>query len=199
MGVEQKIRTEINAVKKSSLREWTESIAIAFVLAMIVRTFLVQAYKIPTASMVPTLIPGDKIFVSKVVYGPRLPILGVRLPGLRKPVRGDVVVFIEPTERKKVYVKRLIGLPGDTVEIKYGSIYINGKVVSDERISKNFYYNDGPFGEGEITVPVGYIYVLGDNSANSYDGRKFGFVPYKDLLGEAMVIWWPVKRIGVVR
>lgn len=185
--------------KKGVIREWIESIVIAFVLAMLVRTFLVQAYKIPTASMVPSLIPGDKIFVSKIVYGPRIPLLGARLPGLRKPKRGDVVVFIEPTERKKVYVKRLIAFPGEKVEIKYGSIYINDQIVSDPRISKNFYYNDDPYGQDAVVVPAGYFFVLGDNSANSYDGRKFGFVPLKDLLGEGMVIWWPLKRIGWIR
>lgn len=185
--------------QKSWIRDWTESLVVAFVLAMIVRTFFVQAYKIPTASMVPTLIPGDKIFVSKMVYGPRVPLLGIRLPGLRKPKRGDIVVFIEPTERKKVYVKRLIGFPKDRVEIKYGSVYINGTVVADPRVSKNFYYNEGPYGEGEITVPEGYYFMLGDNSANSYDGRKFGFVPVKDLLGEALVIWWPFNRIGWIK
>jgi len=185
--------------KKSWVRDWTESLVVAFVLAMIVRTFFVQAYKIPTASMVPTLIPGDKIFVSKMVYGPRVPFLGIRLPGLRKPKRGDIVVFIEPTERKKVYVKRLIGFPKDRVEIKYGSVYINGTVVADPRVSKNFYYNEGPYGEGEITVPDGQYFMLGDNSANSYDGRKFGFVPVKDLLGEAMVIWYPFNRIGWIK
>jgi len=185
--------------KKSALREWTESIIIAFVLAMFVRTFFIQAYKIPTQSMVPTLIPHDKIFVSKIVYGARMPFLGMRLPGLRKPRRGDVVVFIEPTERKKVYVKRLIGFPGEKVEIRYGSVYINGAVVEDPRISKNFYYNEVPYGEGAITIPSGYFFVMGDNSANSYDGRKFGPVPLRDLLGEALLIWWPLNRIGWIR
>lgn len=185
--------------KKSALREWTESIIVAFVLAMLVRTFFIQAYKIPTQSMVPALIPHDKIFVSKIVYGARMPFLGIRLPGLRKPKRGDVVVFIEPTERKKVYVKRLVGFPGERIEIQYGSVYVNGAVVDDPRISKNFYYNEGPYGEGTVTVPAGYFFVLGDNSANSYDGRKFGFVPLRDLLGEALLIWWPLNRIGWIR
>jgi len=163
---------------------------------MFVRTFIVQAYKIPTSSMVPTLIPGDKIFVSKLIYGPRVPYFGIHLPGIRKPKRGDVVVFIEPMQRKKVYVKRLIAFGGEKVEIKYGSIYINDKVVSNPDISKNFYYNEGKYGHGAVVVPEGYIFVLGDNSANSYDGRKFGFVPMKDVLGEALFIWWPPKRIS---
>jgi len=124
--------------KRSLWYEWFESILVALILAVFIRTFFVEPYKIPTTSMVPTLMPGDKILVSKIVYGPRIPFIGLRIPGFRKPKRGEVIVFIAPPEPDKCYVKRLIGLPGERVSIKDGRIYINGKLIAIPSISKNF-------------------------------------------------------------
>jgi len=187
--------------KKSVWREWGESILIAFILAMFVRVFFFELYKIPTTSMVPTLVPGDRILVTKLIYGPRIPFIGWRIPGYRKIKRGEVLVFISPPEPSKAYVKRVIGLPGDEVEIRRGNIYINGKPVSDPVISKDFYYNFGKYGEdGEVvTVPKNSYFVLGDNSASSRDSRFWGFVPFKSVLGKAVLIWWPVKRIALLK
>jgi signal peptidase I len=186
--------------KKSVLREWADSIIIAFILAMFVRIFFFEFYKIPTSSMVATLIPGDRILVAKIIYGPRIPFVGVRIPGYRKPERGEVIVFISPPERSKAYVKRIIGMPGETVEIERGSIYIDGQEISDSRISKNFYYNFGDYGQPgrSIEVPEHSYFVLGDNSASSRDSRHWGFVPFEDVLGKAMLIWWPPKRIRMI-
>lgn len=191
-----------NLKKKSLTREWVESIIIAAILAILVRTFFFEPYKIPTSSMVPTLIPGDKIFVSKLVYGPRIPIIAKRLPGVKQaPERGEVIVFIAPQERNKCYIKRVIGLPGDKVEIKLGNIYINGEAITDPKISKNIYYNVGEFGqEGKgITVPEDKYFVLGDNSASSRDSRYWGFVEHQDLIGKALFIWWPPKRVRTLK
>ncbi|MCD6583388.1 MAG: signal peptidase I [Candidatus Omnitrophica bacterium] len=187
--------------KKSVLREWGESILIAFLLAVCVRIFFFELYKIPTTSMVPTLTPGDRILVSKFIYGPRLPFIGVRIPGYRKPKRGEVIVFISPAERNKAYVKRVIGLPGEILEIKYGSIYIDGKEVSLPSVARNFYYNFGEYGEeGEkIKIPENCYFVLGDNSASSKDSRYWGFLNFKDVLGKAILIWWPPQRIGMIK
>ncbi|MFH1355377.1 MAG: signal peptidase I [Candidatus Omnitrophota bacterium] len=187
--------------KKSVIREWVESIVIAFILAMIVRTFVVQAFKIPTGSMRPTLLEGDIILVNKFIYGAKVPFTGIRLPALRDPVRGDVIVFIYPQDRKKDFIKRLVGLPGETVEIKNGSIFINGKPSLESIFGTNFYYNYGGFGrEGnKVTIPDDSYFVLGDNSASSKDSRYWGFVPRGDILGKALVIYWPPKRIRIIK
>lgn len=181
-------------------REWAESILIALALAIFVRIFFFEFYKIPTNSMVPTLVPGDRILVSKCIYGPRVPFIGVRIPGYRNPERGEVIVFISPPDRSKAYVKRVVGLPGDKVQIKNGNVYINGEPVSDPDISTNFYYNRGEYGEeGEpITVPENHYFVLGDNSLSSKDSRYWGFVPSEDVLGKSILIWWPPKRFQMV-
>lgn len=187
--------------KKSVLRDWIESIAVAFLLAMVIRAFVVQAFKIPTGSMRMTLIEGDLILVNKFIYGAKVPFTNFRLPALRQPKRGDVIVFIYPLDRKKDFIKRLVGLPGDTVEIKGGSIYINGTPAPEAIFNQIYYYNKGEFGTelGKIIVPKDSYFVLGDNSATSKDSRYWGFVAKSDLLGQAMFIYWPIQRIRIVK
>ncbi len=180
----------------SVIREWVESIVVAFVLAMFIRAFFFQAFKIPSGSMRMTLIEGDRLLVNKLQYGPRVPFTDKRLPGLTHPKRGDVIVFIYPEDRKRDFIKRLIAFGGETVEISDGDVLINGKTVEIPVIKNNYYYNRGPYGQaGEpITVPKGYYFVLGDNSASSADSRFWGFVPEEDVIGKAEVIYWPVTR-----
>lgn len=187
--------------KKSAARDWIESVAVAFVFAMIIRTFVIQAFKIPTGSMRTTLIEGDLILVNKFIYGAKIPLTERNLPAVRQPKRGDVVVFIYPVNPKKDFIKRLVGLPGDTVEIRDGTIYINDKPLLDNVFSLRYYYNRGDFaGEGmKIKVPEGNYFVLGDNSASSQDSRYWGFVPRSNILGEALVIYWPPKRIRIIK
>jgi len=187
--------------KKSVIRDWVESIIIAFLLALIIRVFIVQAFKIPTGSMRMTLIEGDLILVNKFIYGAKVPFINYRFPALHNPARGDVVVFIYPEDKKKDFIKRLVGLPGETVEIKGGSIYINGKPAL-EPIFKQIYYNNlGDFGARgqKITVPLNSYFVLGDNSASSKDSRFWGFVPKDNLLGKALIIYWPPNRIRQIK
>lgn len=186
--------------EKSAAKEWAEAAVFALILAVFLRTFFFQIYKIPTTSMVPTLIPGDKIFVSRLVYGPKIPFTHWRLPGVHKPMAGEVVVFIPPNDRQKDYIKRLIGLPGDRVLIKEGNIYINGKLVSDNRIARNYYYNQGDWGMPgkEIVVPPNKYFFMGDNSIASLDSRFWGFADADDIVGKAIFIWWPPKRIAMV-
>jgi len=190
-----------NSRVKKAIREWTESILIALVLALIIRTFLVQAFKIPTGSMRMTLIEGDAILVNKFIYGAKIPFTNLRLPALRSPQRGDVVVFIYPQDTKKDFIKRIVALPGETVEIKNGIIYINDKPVSDEKLNNRYYYNRGDYGDigKKIVVPEGHYFVLGDNSASSQDSRYWGFVPMDNLLGKAMLIYWPPNRIRLIK
>ena len=189
--------------KKSVLREWVEALIIAGALAVFVRTFFFQIYKIPTTSMVSTLVPGDKIFVSKITFGSKIPFTKMRFSGLRKPKRGEVVVFVPPCEEekpwyeRKQYIKRLIGIGGDHILIKDGNIYLDGKIVVDPRIAKNYYYNQGDYGK-EIVVPEGGYFFLGDNSISSYDSRFWGIVDERGIVGRAILIWWPLKRVGMI-
>jgi len=120
---------------------------------------------------------------------------------LRSPQRGDVVVFIYPQDTKKDFIKRIVALPGETVEIKNGIIYINDKPVSDEKLNNRYYYNRGDYGDigKKIVVPEGHYFVLGDNSASSQDSRYWGFVPMDNLLGKAMLIYWPPNRIRLIK
>lgn len=187
--------------KKSVIRDWAESIVIALILALIIRAFIVQAFKIPTGSMRMTLKEGDLILVNKFIYGAKVPFTKYYLPALRTPKRGDVIVFIYPEDRKKNFIKRLVGLPGETIEIKGGSVYVNDKPVAETIFNQIYYYNRGEFGlPGQrIVVPANSYFVLGDNSASSKDSRYWGFVPKDDLLGEAMVVYWPIQRIKIIK
>lgn len=187
--------------KNHPVREWGESLVIAFILAMFIRTFIIQAFKIPTASMRMTLIEGDRILVNKLRYGPMVPILSRRLPGYGSVQRGDVIVFKYPEDLKKDYVKRLVGLPGEEIEIRSGDIYIDGNLVKDERIKNIQYYNRGDYARESqaIKVPEGYFFVLGDNSASSADSRYWGFVSEDYLVGKAEMIYWPLHRMRVIQ
>jgi signal peptidase I len=187
--------------KKSVIRDWVESIIIAFLLALVIRAFIVQAFKIPTGSMRMTLIEGDLILVNKFIYGAKIPFTNLRLPALRQPKRGDVVVFIYPEDKSKDFIKRMVGLPGDVVEIKGGSIYINNKSAPESIFNQIYYYNRGQLAlpGQKMVVPADNYFVLGDNSATSKDSRYWGFVPKDNLLGEAMVIYWPLQRIKVIK
>ena len=183
---------------KSALREWVESIAIAIVLAVFIRILFFEPYKIPSGSMRMTLIEGDRLFVNKLAFGPRIPYSGYRLPGFTKPKRGDVVVFINPVDHKRNFIKRLIGFGGEKIEIRDGDIYVNGQHITDAKINNTYYYNtQSEYGRSheEILVPMGHYFVLGDNSKDSNDSRFWGFVPEKDLIGRAEFIFWPFDRV----
>lgn len=187
--------------KKSQLREWVESIVIALLLALVIRTFVVQAFKIPTGSMRPTLLEGDAILVNKFIYGAKFPFPAWQLPAVRKPVRGDVIVFIYPEDPKKDFIKRLVAVGGETVEIRNGTIYINDQPVTNADFNGRYYYNRGDFGESgkKITVPENSYFVLGDNSFSSQDSRFWGFVPAKNIRGKAICIYWPPQRIRLIK
>jgi signal peptidase I len=186
---------------KSVIREWLEAAVVAAFLAFcIIRPFVAQAFKIPTGSMRPTLLEGDLILVNKFIYGAKVPFTKYRFPALREPKRGDVVVFIYPEDKKKDFIKRLVGLPKDTIEIKNGTIYVNEQPLLDYTF-RRYYYNRGDFAkEGEkIVVPENSFFVLGDNSGSSKDSRYWGFVPKDNILGEAVVIYWPPQRIRIIK
>jgi signal peptidase I len=183
---------------KSVFREYVESVVIAVLLALLVRTFFLQAFKIPTGSMRPTLVEGDRILVDKVTYGVRVPFTAVRLPRIRPPQRGDLVVFRSIDDPHRDFIKRLVAVGGDTVEIRDLKLWVNGRPLNDPPVFRQMvYYNRGSFAQAgqPIKVPPGYYFCLGDNSSRSRDSRYWGFLPESKIIGRAFVIYWPPKRI----
>jgi signal peptidase I len=181
--------------KKSVFREYLEAIVIAVLLALFIRTFVVQAFKIPSGSMLPTLQIGDHLLVSKFLYGIKLPFKGTVLVPLKKIDQGDVVVFRFPKDRSVDYIKRVIGTPGDTVEIRDKKVIVNGKPIVDSHahISSTTILDtkSSPRDNmGPILVPEDRIFVMGDNRDNSYDSRFWGFVDQNDVLGKAFILYW---------
>jgi signal peptidase I len=180
---------------KSKLREYAEAIVIAVVIAFFIRTFIIQAFKIPSGSMKPTLLIGDHLLVSKFRYGIKIPIIRKTIIPISDPQKGDIVVFIYPEDRSKDFVKRVIGTAGDTIEIRNKKIYLNGLPHND----KNGVYTDDMIfpgaaqprdNFGPVTVPPGTLFVMGDNRDQSYDSRFWGFVDIRDVLGKAFIIYW---------
>lgn len=182
-------------------QEWIKPIIVAAILAFFIRTFVAQPFKIPSNSMYPTLKPGDRIFVNKFLYGARIPLTDIRLPKVRAPKPGDIVVFTSPVEKNKFLVKRFIADGGESVQIKDGGVYVDGKRLDNEPMKDFFYYSRGEYGQEDKTVevPEGYFYVLGDNSPNSMDSRYWGFIPERNLVGKAFIIHWPLGRIRLIK
>ena len=180
---------------KSGLRENIEAIIIAILLALVIRTFIVQAFKIPSGSMLPTLQIGDHILVSKFIYGVKMPFTGTTLIPISDPKPNDIVVFQFPKNPELDYIKRVIAVGGDIVEIKDKKISINGKPFTDT----HGVYQDNLIlpaaaaprdNFGPTTVPAGKLFVMGDNRDNSFDGRFWGFVDLKAVRGKAWAIYW---------
>ena len=124
----------------------------------------------------------------------------MRLPGFGKPKRGDIIVFVYPQDRTKDFIKRLIGLPGDRLEIKDGGIFINGQQIMDPKIKNIYYYNRGEYGAENyvVTIPEGHYFMLGDNSGSSHDSRYWGFIKETDIVGKADLLFWPLNRIKLL-
>lgn len=184
---------------KSKLREYIEAILIAIIIAMFIRTFVVQAFKIPSGSMKPTLLIGDHILVSKFSYGVKIPLLRKTVIPLGEPKREDIVVFVYPEDPSKDFIKRVIAVAGDSVEIRDKKVYINGEAYGDPYGT----FTDSliiPASEqprdnyGPKIVPAGHVFVMGDNRDQSYDSRFWGFVNLRDLVGKAFIIYWSWDR-----
>ena len=184
--------------KKSQLRDWTEALIVAAVLALIIRTFFVQAFKIPSGSMEDTLLIGDHLLVNKFIYGTQLPFSDDPVLVMRSPQRGDIIVFEFPEDKDKSYfkrrdfIKRLVGLPGDTVEIRNKNVFING----ERYITPEAVYKDGNLIQGPrdnmppVTVPDDSYFVMGDNRDRSYDSRFWRFVDRSAIKGLAFIKYW---------
>jgi signal peptidase I len=187
--------------RKSTVREYFESIVIAVILALLIRTFVVQAFKIPTGSIENNLLIGDHLLVNKFTFGPTASSLERALLPLRTIQRGDVIVFKYPEEPARDFIKRVIGLPGDTVELRDKKVSINGTPLDEPYV--HFIEPPGAtsvFREvtsfdvreryGPVTVPANQYFVMGDNRDNSHDSRYWGFLPRDYVKGRALVIYW---------
>ncbi len=186
--------------KKSQLRETVEAVVVAFVIALFIRTFVIQAFKIPSGSMIPTLLIGDHLLVNKFLLGTPVdvPFTDVHLfmmPGLRKPHRGDVIVFKYPEDPTRDFIKRVIGVEGDVVESKDKIIYVNGRRLVEPYV-QHVDSSIKPAGMdkrdnfGPVKVPKDSVFVMGDNRDQSYDSRFWGFVNTAQVKGKAIIIYW---------
>ena len=206
--------------RATALYEWAKTIVIAFALFFIVRAFFVEAFKIPSGSMENTLLPGDFLLVNKLVYGAQIPFTTKTLPAIRKPRRGDVIVFQYPSEPSKNFVKRLVGVPGDTLAMENGILIRNGEALQESYVSHTepdhdpiddeFYwqrnyivrtaeastsvYRPSRNNWGPLVVPKGNYFVLGDNRDNSHDSRYWGFVPDSLVRGRPMFVYYSFAR-----
>ena len=183
------------AGKKHIIREYAESIVIAIILALVIRTFVVQAFKIPSGSMEDTLAIGDHILVNKFIYGTKIPFTDKRIMTIRDPRRGDVIVFEYPEDPSKDFIKRVIGTPGDEIEVRNKKVYVNGKlyenphevhkekdVIPPEQNPRDFF--------GPVKVPENSYFVMGDNRDRSYDSRFWGYVKNPKIKGLAFIKYW---------
>ncbi len=222
--LEKAVHDHLSKFKKSASRQHIESLLIAIVLALFIRTFIVQPFKIPSGSMIPTLLIGDNLLVSKFVYGTRIPFTDkVILPGMQIK-RGDIIVFVfpnpenDPSKKGVDYIKRVIGIPGDSMAVKGRNLYINGEEIpikflgdfQDERNGAGYdEYEENLLGKKHLViylkgkeatekgnylpvarVPEGKVFVMGDNRDNSQDSRFWGYVPIENIAGKAFLIHW---------
>lgn len=213
-----------NPTRRSVLARWFDSwmrsLGMALVLFLIIRTFLLEAFQIPSGSMERTLLAGDFLFVNKAVYGAQIPGTNARLPGFNTPRRGDVIVFAYPKDPTLSYVKRVIGVPGDIVEMRFGQVYENGRALEEPYVQRVDPLHDGFDPEfnwqreylvrrsdeqrqryhptrdtwGPLRVPMSKYFVLGDNRDNSADSRYWGFVDESAVKGRPLVVYFSYDR-----
>jgi signal peptidase I len=185
--------------RKSVTREYAEAIIIAILLALVIRTLIVQAFTIPSGSMMDTLLVGDYILVNKFLFGPELPFTDYRLPGVRLPHRGDIIVFKYPQDEKRDFIKRIIGTPGDTVQVRGQQVLVNGNALDESYVRRNpnpLSHTGSPTFCGyayacePLVVPPESYFVMGDNRDNSQDSRYWGFVKRDKIKGKAFLIYW---------
>ena len=213
--LDERMDQHLAFARKSTVREYSESIAVAVAIALLLRAFVIEAFQIPSGSMIPTLEIGDHIFVSKFAYGIGIPFTNKKILPWHEPNRGDVIVFKYPLGQETDYIKRVVGLPGDKVEVRRNEIFINGKPMPRESINSHYHFSDAgdrtselwlehldnhPHNTlhdpdrytqfGPITVPPQSVFVMGDNRDNSNDSRVWGRVPYELIKGKALIVWW---------
>ena len=179
---------------KSAIKDYARILIVSALLALFIRTFVVQAFQIPSGSMENTLLVGDFLLANKFLYGAKIPFSEIRLPAVRHPRRGDIIIFRDPREEKDL-IKRCVAVGGDTVELRDNTLYVNG-----EQKEENYVALRGPAPAlanfGPVTVPDGYLFMLGDNRNNSLDSRFWGPLDEKLIKGNAMVLYlsWDKER-----
>ena len=195
MNSDNRSENDKQTPKKSALRENVEAILLAIVLALFIRTFIVQAFKIPSGSMKETLLIGDHILVNKFLYGVKLPFVSTTIIAYKEPKRGDIVVFKFPEDPDKDFIKRVVGVAGDVVEGRDKKIFVNHEPLNhdygihkDSRIVPGNIQPRDNF--GPLVVPEKSLFVMGDNRDHSYDSRFWGFVDLKSVKGKAFLIYW---------
>ncbi len=179
--------------KQNKALEYIKAIGTALVLALIIRTYVVQAFKIPSGSMIPTLLIGDHLLVNKFIYGTQVPFSDKKILIITQPKRGDIVVFKYPEDLSKDFIKRVIGVEGDIVEEKNKVVYVNGKPLVEpytQHTDNSINSIEPRDNFGPYLVPMGKIFVMGDNRDQSYDSRYWGYVDLKLIKGKAMIIYW---------
>ncbi|MDO9288857.1 MAG: signal peptidase I [Thermodesulfovibrionales bacterium] len=181
--------------KKRLLWEYTEAIITALILALLIRAYVIQAFKIPSGSMIPTLVIGDHILVNKFLYGTKIPFSETMVLEFTKPEKGNIIVFKYPEDPTRDFIKRIIAVEGDVVESKNKTIYVNGKQTS-EPYTQHTDNSIRPMGIeprdnfGPLIVPRNKFFVMGDNRDQSYDSRYWGYVDRKDIKGKALILYW---------
>jgi signal peptidase I len=185
------------AYRKSTAREYFESICVAVILALFVRTFIIQAFKIPTGSMENNLLIGDHLLVNKFVFAPTMTKLERAILPIDPIKRGDIIVFKYPEEPERDFIKRVIGLPGETLELKNKKVYINDKPLDEPYVHFLVQPDDESAGDfdvrvryGPVTVPEGHYFMMGDNRDNSQDSRYWGFLPADYIKGKALFVYF---------
>jgi signal peptidase I len=198
-------RDKTKIKKKSILREYSEAIVVAVILFIIIRTFVIQAFRIPTGSMEDTLLVGDFLFVNKFIYGAAVPFTDSHLPALRDPKRGDILVFKFPKDPSRDFIKRVVGTPGDAIQIRNKVVYVNGQPQDEPyvkftspRVQGEEYHNPAVYppgagnrdNYGPYVVPDGHYFMMGDNRDNSDDSRFWGPLDRDLIKGKAIFIYW---------
>jgi len=181
--------------KKRLLWEYTEAIITALILALLIRAYVIQAFKIPSGSMIPTLVIGDHILVNKFIYGTKIPFSETMVLEFTKPEKGNIIVFKYPEDPTRDFIKRVVAVEGDVVESRNKTIYVNGKQTS-EPYAQHTDNSIRPMGIeprdnfGPLIVPKNKFFVMGDNRDQSYDSRYWGYVDRKDIKGKALILYW---------
>lgn len=187
--------------KKSVWREYAEALIIALLLALVIRTFVIQAFKIPSESMLNTLQVGDHLLATKFAYGLKIPFTDTWLYKGADPERGDIVIFKYPNDPSVDYIKRIVGVPGDVIEVRDKQLYRNGQPVKETYIRHTDPNSLEPLRDNyaAVTVPEGKYFVMGDNRDNSLDSRFWGFVDREAIRAKAWRIYWSWGGLGDIR
>jgi signal peptidase I len=215
--MDRAVQRKVQRLRDPVIIEYSRSLFPVLLIVLLFRSFLFEPFKIPSGSMIPTLLIGDFILVNKYAYGLKLPVLNTRFISIGEPKRGDVVVFRYPVDPGVNFIKRMVGLPGDTITYRSKQLYVNGELISDVRqgaytgadvkcstpapdalrlqetlggVTHDILFHQGtPGRDGQWVVPEGHYFVMGDNRDRSNDSREWGFVPEQNLMGRAVGIW----------